>query len=138
MIFSGQDDVVVEDVVEIPSLLDGRQARQLSATINLLERLISLRVAEIDSIIVIASHPAQVGVEPATQLGHSPGCTAVCVLPAKEADTMGTKLLVSLSSSVLLSKTHQAACYFWRPVKDRPSPRPGRRPWPDLGNAPSP
>lgn len=100
MIFSGQGDVVVEDVVEIPSLLDGRQARQLSATTNLLERLISLRVDDINSIIVIAANLAQTGAEPATELGHSPGLTAVCVVPAKDADAMGVRLLVSISSSV--------------------------------------
>lgn len=83
MILSGQGEVVVEDVVEIPSLLDGRQARQPSVTMNLLELLISLRVDDIDSIIVIVAHLAQAGAEPATELGHSPGCTAVCVLPAK-------------------------------------------------------
>lgn len=95
----GRVTYVVEDVVEIPSLLDGRQARQPSATMNLLERLTSLRVDDIYSIIVIVARLARAGAEPATKLGHSPGCTAVCVLPAKEADAMGVRL-VSIISSV--------------------------------------
>lgn len=96
MVSSRQGDIIVEDVVRVPVLLQGRQARQLPAAIDLLESLIALRVADVDSVIVVAARLGQAGTELATEVSHSPGCRALCVLPAKEADAMGGRYLVSV------------------------------------------
>lgn len=98
-VFSRQGDIIAEDVVRVPVLLQGRQARQLPAAIDLLEGLIALRVADVDSVIIVAASLGQAGAELATEVGHRPGCRVLCVQPAKEADAVGGMYLVSVGSN---------------------------------------